>query len=215
MLFGAKKAGAQRFIVDARTNNRHFLRPPSGPLLTGQGLSHVEFRGALQDAQNWFVGSAVIKNAFHQMRKPIWLQEFCALPAVLTSEAGYTGKMVDQRRLAPDSLVYPVRTTLSIGFSWAIFSVKRSRITARTREVLTLLFSVVVTDHSTPLMLGCENGLGYAGFHWSCADNFGVLARGADCTSVHLARRIAGVQKAGVHVHDMSFASGSADGLAY
>ena len=32
----AKKAGAQRFIIDARASNRHFLRPPSGPLLTGR-----------------------------------------------------------------------------------------------------------------------------------------------------------------------------------
>ena len=67
LFFVAKKAGAQRFIIDARASNRHFLRP-SGPLLTGEGLCHAEFQGALGDAQNWFVGSAGIKNAFHQMR---------------------------------------------------------------------------------------------------------------------------------------------------
>ena len=37
-------------------------------LLTGEGVCHVEFQGAPEDAQNWFVGSADVKNAFHQMR---------------------------------------------------------------------------------------------------------------------------------------------------
>ena len=53
-----------------------FLRPPSGPLITGEGLCHVEFQAAPQDAQNWFAGSADIKNAFHQMRIPGWVQAF-------------------------------------------------------------------------------------------------------------------------------------------
>ena len=43
---------------------------------------------------------------------------------------------------------------------------------------------------------------------WSYADNFGVLARGENCINDHLARLIAGVQKAGLDVHDISLASG-------
>ena len=50
---------------------------------------------------------------------------------------------------------------------------------------------------------------------WSFADNFGVLARGASCTKVHLARHIAGGKKAGLDVHDISLACGSADVLGY
>ena len=45
----------------------------------------------------------------------------------------------------------------------------------------------------------------------SFADILGVLARGANCTNVHLARPIAGVQKACLGLHDTSFPSGSAD----
>ena len=52
------------------------------------------------------------------------------------------------------------------------------------------------------------------GFHWSYAANFGVLGRGANCTKVHLARLIAGVQIDGLDVHDISLAS-SADVLGY
>ena len=141
LFFVAKKAGAQRFIIDARACSRHFLTPPSGPLLTGEGLCHVDFQGALDDAQNWFVGWADIKNALHQMRIPE-VNVFFALPAVLATEVGKKGKAVDQERLAPDSLIYPVLTTSSDGFFPGRFSsVKTSRITARAREVLTLFSS--------------------------------------------------------------------------
>ena len=57
----AKRADAQRFIIDARASNLHFLRLPSGTLLTGEGLCHVEFQGE---------SSADFRNAFHQMRIP-------------------------------------------------------------------------------------------------------------------------------------------------
>ena len=65
-----------RFIIDARASNRHVLRSPAGPMLAGEGLCHMEFHGAPEDAQNWFVVLADIKNAFHQMLIPGWLQAF-------------------------------------------------------------------------------------------------------------------------------------------
>ena len=62
---------------------------------------------------------------------------------------------------------------------------------------------LVCRDHSTPPLLGSKHGLGSEGFRWWFADNIGVLARGANCTNVHLARLMAGVQKAGLDVHDI------------
>ena len=55
--------------------------------------------------------------------------------------------------------------------------------------------------------------MGSAGFRLSCADNSGVVARGTDCTNVHLARLIAGVQKDGLDDHSIFLASESADVL--
>ena len=55
--------------------------------------------------------------------------------------------------------------------------------------------------------------MGSLGFRWSYADNFGVLARGADDTDVHFARLIAGVKRAGLDVHDISLAFGGVDVL--
>ena len=58
-----------------------------------------------------------------------------------------------------------------------------------------------------------KHGLGSLGFRWSYADNFGGLVRGANCTNFHLARLIAGVQKARLDIHDISLARRSADVL--
>ena len=82
--------------------------------------------------QNWFVGSADINN---QMRIPDWLQVFFffALPAVLASEVGYTGKPIERKRLVPDSLKYPVPTTPPMVSLGQCFSVKMSRTVARSR----------------------------------------------------------------------------------
>ena len=109
--FVAKKAGVQRFIIDARASNRHFLKPPSGPLVTSEGLCHVEFQGAPEDAQSWFVG--------YKIPTPRWLQAFFALSAVFASDVGYNPK-----RLAPDRMIFPVPTTLPMD-SWAMFFLSR------------------------------------------------------------------------------------------
>ena len=103
LFFVAKKAGAQRCNIDARASNRHFLNPLSGPLLTEEGLCHVEFQGAPEDARIWFVVSVDNKNAF-----PGCKLLFFPVAAFLASEVGYTGKKVDQKRLAPVSLIYLV-----------------------------------------------------------------------------------------------------------
>ena len=44
--FLAKKDGAERFIIDARASNRLFVRPPSGPLLIGEGLCPCRISGS-------------------------------------------------------------------------------------------------------------------------------------------------------------------------
>ena len=62
-----------------------------------------------------------------------------------------------------------------------------SRTTALSLEMLTLPF-FICRDHSTPPLLGREHGIGSLCFRWSYVDNFGVLARGENCTGVHLAR---------------------------
>ena len=87
-----------------------------------------------------------------------------------------------------------------------------SRITARSREVLTSLFSFVLTTplHRCLVASMAWDPLASVGRMLTV---LGVLARGTACSNVHLARLVASVQKAGLDVHDISLASGSADVL--
>ena len=83
-----------------------------------------------------------LKNAFHQMRIPRWLQVFIALPAVLGPHRKDGRPATSFSRIFDFSCSY---NTSGVFFLGRIFSVKMSRITARPREVLTLLFAFVVT----------------------------------------------------------------------
>ena len=148
---------------EVHASNRHFLSP-SGLLLTGEGLCHVDFQGPPEEVQNWFVGSADISNA---------LQAYFALTTVLASEIGKTRKSVERKRLLLDSLIY-LPASHPMSFLGRCSSVKISRTTVLSMEVLILLLFVVTAPR------------------WSCADNFGVLARGENCTNVHLARQVEG-----------------------
>ena len=56
---------------------------------------------------------------------------FSALPAVLASEVGYTGRTVNQKRLASDSLICLVLQHFRWVSRGRCFSVKMSRTTAR------------------------------------------------------------------------------------
>ena len=68
----------------------------------------------------------------------------------------------------------------------------------RSQEVL-ILFSLLAVTAPFHIL-----GMGSLGFRWLYADNFGVLARGANSTDVYFARFIAGVKRAGFDAHDLS-----------
>ena len=105
LFFVAKKAEAQRFIFCARASSPR-------PLLTGEGLCHVEDQGAPEDTQNWFVGSADIKNAcaFWDGYKRFLHSPLFSHPKLFTLEER------SKKRLAPGSLLYIVPTTFPMIF---------------------------------------------------------------------------------------------------
>ena len=117
LFFVAKKAVAQRSIIDARASNRHFLRPPFGPFLTGKGLCHVAGQGAPEDAQIWFVGWADIKDAAHQMWIPGWLRAFFASRIRSWLHRKNDRSKTSCSRVCEKSCPCDI----SMGFSWALF----------------------------------------------------------------------------------------------
>ena len=93
------------------------MRPPFGLLLTGEGLCRVEFQGALEDAQNGFVGSAVVRNPFHQMRIPGWLRAIFAHPKLVIFEKRSTENGLKGRSKTFITLLSVVRRVFeSAGF---------------------------------------------------------------------------------------------------
>ena len=84
-----------------------------------------------KDAQNWFVGLADVQNAFHQMRILGWLWAFFALPAVLASDVGHSGKKKDRTKTSGSRFFEkscPYYTSIWV-FLGRCFSVKMSRTT--------------------------------------------------------------------------------------
>ena len=118
------KAGSVGFVGTAVEHIGLFLLPrrlglKGSSLMFAQareGLCHVEFQGTLEDAQNWFVSSADIKNAFRQIRIPGWLQAFFCTARCSRIRSWLHGKTIEQKRIAPDSLIYPVLATLPMCF---------------------------------------------------------------------------------------------------
>ena len=169
-----KKAGAQRFIIDAHASNRHIFETFVWAFAHRRGtLSCTSSKELLRTLRTGLSLHLTSRDAFHQMRILGWLLAFFALPAVLAPDVGYTGKTVDQKRLAPRFSDTRRSYNASNGLLHGrCFSVQTSGITARSREVLDYpLF--VCRDHSAPPLLGCKHGMGSAGFRWSFADNFG------------------------------------------
>ena len=110
----ARKAGAQRFIIDARASNRHLLSPPSGPLLTREGLFHVEFHGALEGlwvrpmSRTHFIKCAFLDGSRRFLNFPLFSH-----PKLVTLEKLSTK--------TTDVLMSHNLTTRPMGFSWAMF----------------------------------------------------------------------------------------------
>ena len=120
---------------------------------------------------------------------------FFALPAVLASEVGYMEKTIDQKRLAPDSLSVFLSLHASNGsfLGTVFFCQDVTDHCTLTESADSLSLFVVTTPHHRCSV--ADMAWDPLASSWSYADIFLVLARGANCTNVHLARLIAGVKE--------------------
>ena len=114
--FVAKKAGAQRFMNDARASNRHILRPPSGPLLTGEGLCHVEFQERLRTLRTGLSVQPISRTRSIRCASLDGCGRFLHCPLFSHPKLATQEKRFLQKRVAPDSLIYPCPCNTSNGF---------------------------------------------------------------------------------------------------
>ena len=84
--------------------------------------SHVEFQGAPGDSKNLVVGSSDLKKCVSSdARFRDGCKRFQHCPLSSHPKLVIRGKTINPRRLVPDFSIYPVPTTLPLGFSWAMF----------------------------------------------------------------------------------------------
>ena len=204
-----RRSGAQRFIFDARASNRHFFEASIWTVAHRRGLFAMSnFRERLRTlriglpvrptSRKLSIRCASLDGCRRFLHCPLFQH-----PKLVTRENGRPETSCS--RFFEKSCTYNTSQGVFLG---RCFSVKISRATARSRDLLPFVLPFVM---STPLHTTGVWKQTWHGIRWSYADNFGVLARGADCTNVRLARLIAGVQKASLDVHDTSLANGSAD----
>ena len=90
--------------------------------LDQEGLCHVEFQETPEDAQNWFVGSADIKNALHQMRIFSWLQAFfCFFCNARYSRIRSWSYSKNDRTITSCSRFFDISCLSQLHFQWAFF----------------------------------------------------------------------------------------------
>ena len=86
------------------------------------------------------------------------------VPAATVKDLGMTGRNLENRTHQPDTLIFPVQTTLSMGLAETVSS------------LASLLPSLCLArHHHHPPVLGSADEVASSGFRWDYADNFGTV----------------------------------------
>ena len=162
---GAKRAGAQRLIVKARASNRHFSETSIW------AIAHRRRTFVMSNSRRrlWTLRTGLSVRLILTTRSIRCSSlDGCRhfLPCPLFSHLEFVTqekRSIDRRRLALDSLIYPVPTTLPLGFSWVMCFCQD------VTDKCTLAGSAdsplfVGRDHSAPPLLGSKHGTGSVGF---------------------------------------------------
>jgi Reverse transcriptase (RNA-dependent DNA polymerase) len=117
-LFAVPKDGnEQRLIIDARLANEEFIDSPTVQLPTPDLTARLELDPSASATTPLYVAKVDLSNYYHQLRLPLWMQPYFALPPVKAKEVG-------QEVLTNgdgERLVWPCCTTLPMGFSHAVY----------------------------------------------------------------------------------------------
>lgn len=105
-----KPDGSLRLIIDARKLNAIMAAPPSLELPNPELIAKLE-----SDDRPVFAFKEDMKDFYHMYLTPEWLWPYMSLPAVRAVEVGLGDKYGD------DTLIFPMCTTLPMGWSWACF----------------------------------------------------------------------------------------------
>ena len=172
VFFVRKKDGRQRMIIDCRPCNRLFLDPPGTQLLTGEGLSEIEI------VDEEFVKSGLgvhfacgdVDACFHRLKLRGDICEYFGWEPI---EAKWLGNIViNGQPVAASQLIYPLSTSLPMGFSWATYLAQT--VTSRLfTKAISPLNSHHLTDASFSKVLCTQPD---SAIDYTYIDNLGIIS---------------------------------------
>ena len=238
-VFFVKKSDGirQRLIIDGRRANAMLAEPPSVRLCTAEAFSKFEFLdgdvnlyeafpGCQSQYSQLFAGLSDIKDAFHRLKQPRWMQELFCLDPVPASWVGLEGKTLCGTVLRGDELVYPMPASLPMGCSWSLYFAQAVSEHLMSQVPL-LRDSEILRDRGPPLIVQPTRGTDIANDghteearvhteaarHYVYVDNLGVLSTSKEIVSDALSQ-IKGIFEArGLSLHPGEVQSDTIDAL--
>ena len=110
------------------------------------------FPGIVGDEAALFVGLSDIKDAFHRLRQPRWMQELFCLDPIPARWVGLQGQTIDGITLAADQLIYPMPASRPMGCSWSMFFAQAVS-EHLMGEISHLAQSALLRDREPPLVI--------------------------------------------------------------
>eukprot|EP00434_Breviolum_minutum_P037676 symbB.v1.2.033418.t1/scaffold4147.1/size43859/1 len=175
-----------RLIVDARPANQLFNNPPGVHLCTSEGFARMELElpssvepgsPAFEEhlkSRGLVFGLADVKDCFHRLRQPEWLSKyFCWDPIPASWVKGLIGTMVDGKKVDRGDMLYPMPSSLCMGFSWSLYFAQKANENLMSR-VPVLKNSQIMSDRGFPVVFEPEKENTVR--HYVYVDNLGIVS---------------------------------------
>jgi hypothetical protein len=112
----AKPDGSLRLIMDTRRFNARCIDPADPGLPNPGWLAELQ----VEDDADIYEAKTDVSDYYHSFSVPAWMRPYLALPPLKASELGLGD------RYGPDTLIYPMCTTLPMGWSHSVTIGQRS-----------------------------------------------------------------------------------------
>ena len=150
----------QRRIIDGRRANARLATLPSVRLCSPESFAKAEvmfdddvnlnFPG--REALELNIGLSDIRDCFHRLHQPQWMQEYFCLDPIPASWVGLTAHVLDGRTLSGHDLVYLMPSSLPMGCSWSLYFAQMIS-EKLVSEVKALEASSLLRDRGPPLVI--------------------------------------------------------------
>lgn len=165
-IFFVKKNDKIRLILDCRLANLHFLSPPSVELLTGEGLSNIEFESTTDepllptDVTDISLGIADVSDCFHRCKLlPTQgghdIRKYFCWPRILAGDLGVS--RVKGKDVHPNTPLWPMNCSLPMGFTWSLYFAQNANL-SRLLAQPSLRQAHLLTDRGSPWQLCRRRG---------------------------------------------------------